>query len=599
MIALAFALLSFLPLIYSPFFLNPYLFPKAIFYFAIVFALIPLISLAFFSKTGLILPPKKILIILALFFVTQLLSSILSIQPFSSFFGLWGDFTGGLIHTFSLLLIFLVAFHAAATSHRFPLLVSWVSALTLALVCLKGVYEYLIIYRGERVTSTVGEANRLGLYLIMVLPLIFGLLKQTTSTWKKGLLSVTALLALLVIGLTFSRGSWLILVTSFGLFSLFAPKHLQQLLPERRLLWTINIVLAGALLLLFPLYGDKRRLSSTLINLVQQKGSVSIRLQEWQATLKTISNRSSWYQHLLGSGPETVTYTFLKFRPANFNRLPQEKFWRLTQVRNLYLSLWSNVGAAGVALFLIFVALVFNNLQISTSPNPIFSGWLVAWVIILISGFYSSLDIISAPFFWFASAFLLAQCIPKKISLRFSSATLYPILGLSFLLYSGILFFLIQAILAEVFAREQKFSLSARFNPLNDFYFREEARQKLDAWNQDHNPKLLKAALVSAQHAYNLNSLEPKNLLILEKTLDSAQDKHVFLIPQPDLKLKQVRLEWVKIDPSNPVAHDKLGLSLIEQANFSEAKSEFVKAVSLDPSYIPALTHYEMMKSLE
>lgn len=544
-----------------------------------------LVAFRILTKKPVFLPPKPVLFALLLFWVTYALSTVVSIHPSTSLIGVWEEFDQNLLHYTVLILIFLATFHLKTLRPKLVLWFSWAITFSAAVSSLWGIVEYLFIFPSERITSTIGEPNRLGLFLIAVIPISFSLLvSQSTRKTKFALAGVNGLI-LLAILLTYSRGSWLILIVAGLAYCIFSFHTLGKKLPQLTpVLITIFITLILGVGIFWPRSTDKYRLGRTLYNLVHQQGSSHIRLLEWQATVQTILKRSTVSQHLIGTGPATVTYTFLRQRPPAFNRLPKEQYWRLTQVRNHYLNILTNTGLLGLGVFLLFISQVLTHLPRPSAQTKQNLPLLFSWGIILLSGWYSFFPLVTQTMFWVLGALLLSS--QQKITLLARSALARYGLSLSGIcLFFALTIFTTFVSIGEALARQRHFSAAIWFFPWADFYYREAAQLTLE---NPASEQTLYLAFNQALQAYRFNPLEPKNLFVLEKILAEMSLKK---IPPAYPSLTQIRQEWVSKDPTSPRAHDHLGLTYLAEKNWSAAIAEFSLAATLDPSYQPAQRH--------
>jgi O-antigen ligase/cytochrome c-type biogenesis protein CcmH/NrfG len=197
------------------------------------------------------------------------------------------------------------------------------------------------------VLSTVGRANFLGSYLVLVVPLTAGRLVLANRRWPLLLLLVAQAFCLL---LTQARGALVGLGAAAVTFGL-----LWAAVTRRRRLGVATLVaaaLAGGLVVLLNLpQGPLAALADLpvlerLASLSRtDAGSTAARLTIWRTTWPLVLQRP-W----MGYGPETMRVEFLRVFP------PQLVYYQGRQVvvdraHNLWLDLTMSSGLAGVVTF--------------------------------------------------------------------------------------------------------------------------------------------------------------------------------------------------------------------------------------------------------
>jgi O-antigen ligase len=197
------------------------------------------------------------------------------------------------------------------------------------------------------VLSTIGRANFLGSYLVLVAPLTVARLVLARHRWPHGLLLATQLLTL---GLTQARGAWVGLgvATVGGALGWAVATH-----DRRPVLATLALaVLAlGFVALLNQTGGPLSPLAQLpgldrLATLTRtDAGSTAARLTVWRATLPLVAARP-W----LGYGPEAMRTVFAHVFP------PQLVYYQgrhivVDRAHNLWLDLAMSAGLAGVVTF--------------------------------------------------------------------------------------------------------------------------------------------------------------------------------------------------------------------------------------------------------
>lgn len=328
-----------------------------------------------------------------LFFLSQLLATIFSIDPHTSIFGYYSRFNGGLLSTASYLLLYW-AYVANITSARSFIKTVVISAF---LVSVWGIpshfgYDPSCIYIHQRLDatcwtsdfnptirafSTLGQPNWLAAFLGMVIPLNLALVLTSKNRQAQLTNSVLTILNYLAFTFSYSRGGTFGLIGSLSLFLLLLPtvnvqtanKQLFNFknyfasallsLKKQKILFLIififfiiNFVFGNALTQR-PIEIDKRK-SAVLENEGTESGQ--IRLVVWQGAWEVFKNYP-----VFGSGVETFAYSYYQFRPAAHNLVSEWEFL-YNKAHNEYLNYLATTGALGLIAYLLTI-LVFYSYQ--------------------------------------------------------------------------------------------------------------------------------------------------------------------------------------------------------------------------------------------
>lgn len=257
------------------------------------------------------------------------------------------------------------------------------------------------------VLSTVGRANFLGSYLVLVVPLTLGRALVARRRWTYAPLLAGQLFALVC---TQARGAWVglgIAALVFGLGWAVATHDRRLALAVLAMgIMALGLVgvlnwPGGALASLAELPGLDRlgTLATT------DAGSTAARLTTWRATLPLIMARP-W----LGYGPETMRPVFASVFPPQLVYY-QGRHVTVDRAHNLWLDLGMSVGLVGVfafaALLVGFGRLAWRGLR------PSADRWSqVAWVAVAAAAVGHLVDLqfgfdltASATVFWLVLAF--------------------------------------------------------------------------------------------------------------------------------------------------------------------------------------------------
>ena len=327
----------------------------------------------FLKSNPLFLP-----IFLYLLFFT--LSTLFSTHPYTSVFGYYSRFHGGLLSLICYVSLFFI--YIAEFRNRPKKMLSLVRCLSSAalLVSLYGVLQHFGIDRDywvqdsqARVFSTLGQPNWLAAWLLMVLPLSWVfyfssrfflldtcyLLLSTllfASFWftysLSGLLGfavvVTAFLLLAPRKiLSENRGKLALLVICYLLLAASCPGLFA---PRVRSVW--ESLTAGGIR---PALADSSVAARDAPPLQLPGGDTAeIRRIVWRGSLDLW--KSSPKNMLLGTGPETFAYNFLPFRPVELNQTSEWEFL-YNRSHNEYLDILCNTGILGLGSYLFLVGM--------------------------------------------------------------------------------------------------------------------------------------------------------------------------------------------------------------------------------------------------
>jgi putative inorganic carbon (hco3(-)) transporter len=354
-----------------------------------------------FKKTPLDLP--------IIFFVfSQLISTIFSIHPHTSWLGYYSRFNGGFFSTLS----YVVLFYALVSNLKKKDLGGFfLSALISTLgVSIWGILEHFghsfscyIVSGGqtfgvdcwvqkvqERVYASFGQPNWLAAYVITLFPVSFVIATQTKlPTLKRIFFVLTTLALFLVLIYTKSRSGIMGLVFGFGILGVGG--FLLYLKNKTEILTKINIYLIGFFLILLsgtalitgteftpsvssllnsqkesvePAQNDLKQVS--VVNRLEEGGTDSgeIRKIVWTGALNI------WKRYpIIGSGVETFAYSYYQDRIREHNDVSEWDFL-YNKAHNELLNYLATTGLVGLLTYLsMFVVLALITLKILSQKH--------------------------------------------------------------------------------------------------------------------------------------------------------------------------------------------------------------------------------------
>jgi len=359
-------------------------------YFFSLFLLVVFVSDYIVKKFKLPKPPWPVLAFLFFFCV----SAIFSMRVYTSFWGYYTRFNGGLASLISYLIIFYVGITKLTKDEIQNILK--LSMFALLPIGVLGILQYygLGLPHVDRVFSTFGQPNWLAQYLGIVLLLDL----YYFFTEKSKFYLILYLFGFYCLWLTFSLSGLLGFIIGFStlLFILIKKKEFKNI-KSRLILVLIASFIIGALNLglykpkILDIYNDFKKVAVTrFVSYAQDQNLVSdpgyIRVGLWKGTLNLAF--SSVKVFLMGTGPETFPYAFQKFRPLSLN-YSSEWNYVFNKPHNFYLEILSEQGIIGLASFVILVVYLFRKLPEKYLPGVVcflitnIFGWPVVSVSVL------------------------------------------------------------------------------------------------------------------------------------------------------------------------------------------------------------------------
>lgn len=402
---LFYLLFFFVPLILWPYTSELFEFNKMI----LVYILTLLIAASWTAK---MIQEKKIIfrrtildIPLLIFLTSQILSTLTSIDPRTSFLGYYSRFHGGLLSTISYTLLYWA--YVANMDIRYTLYSIRYTLYSAILVSIYGILQRFGIDKDiwvqdvqNRVFSTLGQPNWLAAYLVALMPLAWSasIYKQTQNHKFQILNTIPYFLSvLLFITLLFTKSRSGILgftVADFIFWGFILIKYKKEFLKQ-------FIIFNLSFVILFLVIGGPFRISG-----IQSQVSPSGPALETGGTESGEIRKIVWrgaidiWKHnpILGTGPETFAYSYYRFRPTAHNLVSEWNFI-YNKAHNEYLNFMANTGTLGILAYLILIGFSIYQIlstnkyqvQINTNSQSKLEIWNSKFVFIGIISGYSSL----------------------------------------------------------------------------------------------------------------------------------------------------------------------------------------------------------------
>jgi len=376
--------------------------------------------------------------------LTQTISTIFSIHPYTSFWGYYGRFHGGLFSTICYTIIYFSATKWLDTKSTQKLInISIKTSIFVAVLAILEHYNYslsclIINYSSKlfytdnnllfniqfgnwfnnscwsistnpsnRSFSLLGQPNWLAAYLI---PHFFLLIYRFRLNKNKSLTTIYYLgLTIFFLALLFTRSRSGLLAFGSAFFIYWVLQARTFTLSKiKRPLFIISTILIIFALLFGTVYSQSvsefmvpqpKIVAQAVQGTVLENGgteSGDIRKIVWLGAIKSI-----WNHLIIGAGPETFAYTYYQVRPIEHN-LTSEWDFLYNKAHNEYLNIAAGSGIVGLLAYLYFhyviVAISFTKIPKSKKINheseenlkqyyPVLGATLISFAITSFFGF--------------------------------------------------------------------------------------------------------------------------------------------------------------------------------------------------------------------
>lgn len=214
-----------------------------------------------------------------------------------------------------------------------------------------------------KVSSTMGNPNFLGKYLVLTIPIILSFYLQYPHSFLKYLLATGTLFAFSCLIVTYSRGSWIGFTSGLIMFIFLLFYYTKEKGKELQLILLIFLIP----IIFFNIYNPKVKGFSVAEGrgLVVQRAlsigelktgmGVATRIFVWKKGLILISQKP-W----LGHGPETFEKAFRIYNLEYAKKF--NDYVRVDRAHNNYLDLAFTLGIPGLTAYLFIIMIVFYRL---------------------------------------------------------------------------------------------------------------------------------------------------------------------------------------------------------------------------------------------
>jgi len=454
LINFSFLLLLFVtPLIFT--FFNSELFELPKMYFVYLMTIIiSTLHLINWSLGKITLYKKTFLnILILLFLISQTISTFISIDPHTSFFGYYSRLNGGLLS----LLVFSTLYFILPNYLNSKLKNQIINTILLSgfFVSIYGIAQHFGIDKNlwvqdvqSRIFSTLGQPNWLAAFLVILIPL--SLHKSIENFSQKKYLSsttynLTSIVYFLALLFTKSKSGIIAAIISlfiYFIFKLFSDTKNKILFINRKsyVLFLVFIILS--LLVSNPikdnLFPEQLNPSTTgrQIENLNITPSEDIRKIVWRGAFNL------WKQYpIFGTGVETFAYSYYWTRPVEHN-LTSEWEFLYNKAHNEYLNFLATTGIVGLITYLFLIITILIK---TFKEKDIFCG-ILALLITNLVGF----SVVTTSLLLFLLPTLTLKYKPSTKSLKSKKYLIIPIILLSlYLLQKNINFYIADTFYAK------------------------------------------------------------------------------------------------------------------------------------------------------
>ncbi|MER3570265.1 MAG: hypothetical protein C4348_01495 [Patescibacteria group bacterium] len=355
--------------------LFPYITTKALFFRILVSLALPLVFIPYLLNPENFPKKNLLLISILLFFVSQIVSTIISLNPYRSF---WGNAERmeGTWSLFFYLLYFFILFTLFSLNPKNKKIIFY-SFLVVSLIINIIQISQFIELGEQRPSSTLGNATYIGFFNLIYIFLSLYFLFGEKDLINKVIILFSIFLAILGLLSSETRGSLLgLLIGSFVFvfyYFLFSNRELKNKIKILGAFFLFLLIFTG--LVISPL-SQKIPGINRLNETFKQPESFLPRIYAWKIFFDGFKNRP-----IFGWGQETEPIIFFKFfdptiynyEAAIFDR-PHNKFIQLLVTSGIFgLITW-------LSIFIFFLYYVFKNKEFNVYQKASLFGFVFSYL---------------------------------------------------------------------------------------------------------------------------------------------------------------------------------------------------------------------------
>lgn len=428
---------------------------------------------------------------IGIFLLTQIASTVFSIDRYTSFFGFYGRFNGGLLS----IIVYVFLFYAFINLFDFNKInrlfkISLLSAFFVMLWGLPGKFGYDLscfvflkelsnncwvdqFKPSERLFSTLGQPNWLGSYLSInfFIALYFLLKEKTKKIFSKKFLIYGGflLLCFVIILFTRSRSSYLGVLLGLIFFLIFYIRNtgfekIKTGLFGKKFSLLVILLIISIFVFKTGINSIDRLISlknskATITKIAKQENKNEENLVTESFDIRKIVWEGAWKLGLkypaFGSGLETFAYSYYFTRPQKHN-LTSEWDYIYNKAHNEYLNYLATTGFIGVFAYLIMIGSIMYifikniNSEKDINNKLLYIALISSYVSILTTNFFGFSTTTINIFFYLIPAFIGFKIVNGHYGylIKNKNTVLLNILGISFGFY--LMFLLISYYIADL-----------------------------------------------------------------------------------------------------------------------------------------------------
>lgn len=610
------------PLLFTPLTSELFEVPKMYFVYLSTLFLLFLHLLNWLKGKAPLFSKNKFTIPFLVFYFTQFLSTLFSVDIHTSIFGYYSRLNGGLLSLTAYLFLFLIL--SVYITPKFRKKIISFSLISASLVALYGILQHFGIDKNRwiqdvqsRVFSSFGQPNWLAAYLCILLPFAVDRFLNSKSKSKFTIYFLLSTIYYLCLLFTKSKSGIIAAIISMGIY--FAIKFIKKT-NFLSLTIPLLIFLSTSLIISNPI--KDKIFPSKILPSTDQNTTLNITASEDIRKIVWVGAFNLWQRFpLLGTGPETFAYSYYWVRPLSHN-LTSEWDFLYNKAHNEYLNYLATTGAFG---FLSYLFLILSFLISSFS----FPALLASFISILITNFAGFSVVVSSLYFFLLPVLALPPPKHKKaankpslfLSLLIASSFLYLLSKIltffwadvnynyaqkyySRALYSQAEIYikkaiptrpkeaLYQSLASSIYASQNKIieaqtasNLAVNLCPASTNLWKERAQVYAQLSTSD--PKLFIYTIEALEKNSLLAPTDAKTFYLLGKFYEAAS--------QNDLALKNYQ-QALSLKSNYDHASFSLGELYFKQKNYSEAKKYFETTLTLAPTNQEAKEYLEKLK---
>ena len=370
---------------------------------------------------GLVRPVPRLVLVPALALAAWWLATFpFAVDRHTALYGMHGRYNGLIAHA-SMLALFLATASSGVSRDSVRRLTTWMLAALVPIAAYAVAQSAgwdVFVWPNIRPGSTIGHPVPLAAILSMALPFaIAGLL--TASSWPaRGLAGAAALLLLLAIGETLSRGPWVGVAAGFAVMLGLAWWGGVAGLPSfRRYALPVAATAAAAALVAFralPL--DRVVQRASMFRNLAVDPSFADRFVMYRAAVGMLRDHP-----IVGVGLENFWLLYPRYRPIEPEVLPVDTI--PTMVHNGYLQTATTSGLPGLFVYLVLIAavvwVVWRNRPSADASDAIMPmAFLAAIASYLVQDLSGWLELSLSAFFWSIAGLAIASASPASNVVR-------------------------------------------------------------------------------------------------------------------------------------------------------------------------------------